>query len=131
MTFFSLTAQEKYGGLALYTVRDAMGNDASATLEAVAEAGYAYIEAAGYNDGKFYGMAPADFKSYLEGLGLKPMSSHQGSVTLENADAMIADVKAAGFEYFVVLSHQWVCLRLTPVLEPWAWKVQSKSLPKY
>ncbi len=95
-------SQNKFGGLALYTVRDDMGTDAKATLTAVAAAGYKYIEAAGYNDGKFYGMEPLVFKQTLKELGLTPVSTHQGSVTLENADAMIADVKAAGFEYFVI-----------------------------
>nr|WP_150452098.1 sugar phosphate isomerase/epimerase [Arenibacter lacus] len=95
-------AQDQFGGLALYTVRNDMKQDAKATLQAVADAGYKNIEAAGYADGKFYGMAPADFKAYLNKLNLRPISAHQGSVTLENADAMMADVKAAGFEYFVV-----------------------------
>ncbi len=95
-------AQEKFGGLALYTVRNAMGSDAKATLQAVADAGFKNIEAAGYADGKFYNMAPKDFKKLLEELGLKPISTHQGSVTLDNADAMMADVKAAGFKYFVI-----------------------------
>jgi sugar phosphate isomerase/epimerase len=35
-------------------------------------------------------------------LNLKGISTHQGGVTLDNADQMIADVKAAGFTYFVV-----------------------------
>ncbi|MEP2935201.1 MAG: TIM barrel protein [Gilvibacter sp.] len=91
-----------YGGLALYTVRDDMQKDAKATLQAVANAGYKNIEAAGYADGKFYNMEPTAFKEYVESIGLVPISSHNSSVTLENADAMIADVKAAGFTYFVV-----------------------------
>ncbi|MBM1105785.1 sugar phosphate isomerase/epimerase [Aurantibacter crassamenti] len=95
-------ATSNFGGLALYTVRDDMGTDAKTTLQAVADAGYKNIEAAGYADGKFYGLAPAEFKSLLDDLDLTPVSSHQSSVTLENADAMMADVKAAGFEYFVV-----------------------------
>ncbi len=95
-------AQEKFGGLALYTVREDMGTDARETLKKVAQAGYENIEAAGYADGKFYGMAPEEFKAYLEELGLHPVSTHQGSVTLDNAEEMMADVKAAGFEYFVV-----------------------------
>ncbi|MDC6385818.1 sugar phosphate isomerase/epimerase [Muricauda sp. SK9] len=98
----SMQAQDNFGGLALYTVRDNMGKDAKGTLEKVEEAGYAYVEAAGYNDGKFYGMTPEDFKAYLESLGLKPVSTHQGTVTLENADEQIAAVKAAGFEYFTI-----------------------------
>ncbi len=93
---------EKYGGLALYTVRDAMGENAKETLKTVADAGYKNIESANYSDGKFYNMSPEDFKAYLKEIGLNPISTHQGSVTLENADEMMADVKAAGFEYFVV-----------------------------
>ena len=95
-------AQEKFGGLALYTVRQEMNKDPMATLQEVANAGYAYVESAGYRNGEFYGMKPEEFKSKMKGLGLQPLSAHQGSVTLENADAMIADVKAAGFSYFVV-----------------------------
>lgn len=99
---FTANAQQKVGGLALYTVRDNMGADAKATLKAVADAGYKNIEAAGYRDGKFYNMAPMEFSNLLKEVGLKPISTHQGGVTLENADTMIADVKAAGFKYFVI-----------------------------
>lgn len=98
----NLSAQDHFGGLALYTVRDDMGKNAKETLKKVAEAGYAYVEAAGYEDGKFYGMTPADFKAYLESQGLKPVSTHMGMVTLDNADQLIADTKAAGFEYFTI-----------------------------
>lgn len=99
---FNAIAQDQFGGLALYTVRNDMNEDAKATLQAVADAGYKNIESAGYADGKFYNMSPVAFKKYVKSLGLKPISTHQGSVTLENADAMIADVKAAGFKYFVI-----------------------------
>ena len=95
-------AKEKLGGLALYTVRDAMGEDSKATLKTVAETGYANVEAAGYKDGQYYGMAPEDFNAYLKELNLTPVSTHQSSVTLENAETEMAAAKAAGFEYFVV-----------------------------
>jgi len=95
-------AQDSFGGLALYTVRDAMDVDAKATLKAVADAGYQYIEASGYKDGTFYGMTPSEFKTLLRELKLRPVSTHHSAVTLENADQMMADAKAAGFEYFVV-----------------------------
>jgi len=94
--------QKRMGGLALYTVRDDMNKDPKATLREVAKAGYVNIEAAGYENGLFYGMSPEAFNKELNQLGLVPISSHQGDVTLENADNMMADVKAAGFEYFVV-----------------------------
>ncbi|PHN07238.1 sugar phosphate isomerase/epimerase family protein [Flavilitoribacter nigricans] len=92
----------QFGGLALYTLRDTLGKDPKAVLREVAEVGYKYIEAAGYSDGKFYGMAPAEFKSFLDEIGITPLSSHHGDVTLDNADAMIAAVKEAGFKYFVI-----------------------------
>ncbi|MEZ7496133.1 sugar phosphate isomerase/epimerase [Leeuwenhoekiella aequorea] len=96
------TEVNQFGGLALYTLRDAMTENTENTLQTVASDGYAYIEAAGYENGKFYNLAPQDFKSLCEDINLKPVSTHQGSVTIENAAQMIADVKAAGFEYFVI-----------------------------
>ena len=93
---------DKFGGLALYTVRDDMGKDAAGTLQKVADAGYKNIESAGYADGKFYKMEPKEFKTLLTKLGLKPISAHQPSATLDNIDQQIKDVKEAGFEYFVI-----------------------------
>lgn len=97
----SLFAQKKWGGMTLYTVRNEMGKDPKATLKEVADLGYKYIEAVDYKDGKFYGMTPDEFKSYLKSLGLTPISVHMGSMTLDNADKLVADVKAAGFQYFI------------------------------
>ncbi|MDG3581880.1 sugar phosphate isomerase/epimerase family protein [Galbibacter pacificus] len=94
--------QDKFGGLALYTVRDDMGKNTEVTLDSVANAGYKYVEAAGYNNGKFYNMTPEAFKNLLAEKGLTPISTHQGSATLDNIDQEIADVKAAGFTYFVI-----------------------------
>ena len=96
-----IQARKPFGGLALYTVRDAM-KDARATLEKVAQAGYVNVESAGYDNGKFYNLSPADFKSLLTEMKLTPISAHQSSVTFENVDQQIADLKAAGFQYFVV-----------------------------
>ncbi|AOW19801.1 sugar phosphate isomerase/epimerase family protein [Urechidicola croceus] len=93
---------DKSGGLALYTLRDEMSKNPKEILKKVSDIGYKYIEAAGYDNGKFYGMAPEEFKSYVLELGLTPLSTHQSMVTLENADEMIAQVKAAGFTYFVI-----------------------------
>ena len=101
--FLNLTvfAQKKWGGMTLYTVRNEMGKDPKATLKAVADMGYKYIEAVDYNKGKFYGMTPLEFKAYAKSLGLKPISVHMGMMTTSNADELIADVKTAGFKYFV------------------------------
>ena len=98
----SIKQDTRLGGLALYTVRDAMAEDAKATLKTVANIGYATIEAAGYKDGSYYNMSPADFKNYLVTLNLTGVSTHQSSVTLDNAAVEMAHAKEAGFEYFVV-----------------------------
>jgi sugar phosphate isomerase/epimerase len=112
-------AEKPFGGLALYTVRDAM-KDARATLEKVAQAGYVNVESAGYENGKFYNLSPADFKSLLDEMKLTAISSHQGTVTFENIDQQIADLKAAGVKYFVIpvppmglFGHEEVTNRMT------------------
>jgi sugar phosphate isomerase/epimerase len=102
LSTLSALAQNQFGGLALYTVREAMGEDAKATLTSVAEIGYQNVEAAGYKDGKYYNMTPEDFKKLLTELNLTPVSTHQSDINIDDADAMFADAKAAGFEYFVV-----------------------------
>ncbi len=101
-SFKALQAEKPFGGLALYTVRDAMTKEARATLEKVAQAGYVNIESAGYNNGKFYNLSPAEFKALLDEMKLTPISAHQGSVNFDNVDQQIADLKAVGFKYFVI-----------------------------
>ena len=54
----------------LYSVRDDIKADYTGTIAAVAEMGYTGVEAAGYNDGKFYDMSPADFKKSIEDAGM-------------------------------------------------------------
>ncbi|MFK8056385.1 MAG: sugar phosphate isomerase/epimerase family protein [Saprospiraceae bacterium] len=91
-----------FGGLALYTLRDTMAGEPREVLQAVKDLGYAYVEAAGYKDGMFYGMSPAEFKGYLNEVGLEGVSTHMVGTTPENIDQMVADAKAAGFTYFVI-----------------------------
>ena len=100
--FVSIQAQEKMGGLALYTVRDDMAKNVYTTLHTISKIGYRYIEAAGYEEGQFYEMSPTEFCDLLGALELHPMSTHQGTVTFENAEKMMLDVKTVGFEYFVI-----------------------------
>ncbi len=76
-------------GLQLYTIRDAMAADVPGSLKKVSDAGYKYLELAGYADGKFYGYEPADFKKLVNDLGMEILSSHTqveaAGITLENA----------------------------------------------
>ena len=59
-------------GLQLYSVRDEMQNDLEATLKAVKEMGYDYVETAGYFD-----RTAEEFRALLDKYGLTCISVHQ------------------------------------------------------
>ena len=63
-------------GIQLYSVRDDMGKDSLATLKAISNIGYKYVEHANYIDRKFYKYAPADFRKVLDDNGLNMASGH-------------------------------------------------------
>lgn len=69
---------DKFIGIQLWSVREAMNEDPEGTLKALGEMGYRFIEAAGYSDGKFYGMEPATFRQLVEDNGMIFLSSHTG-----------------------------------------------------
>jgi sugar phosphate isomerase/epimerase len=92
-------------GLQLYSIRDAMAADALGSLKKVANMGYKFVELAGYSDGKFYGMAPAEFKKVVEDLGMQIISSHTmveaKGIALENAQKMADDHALVGAKFCV------------------------------
>ncbi len=71
-------SKDKIIGLQLYSLRDDMLKDPKATVAKVGEMGYAFVEAAGYKDGKFYEMTPLEFKKLCEDNGLQFLGSHTG-----------------------------------------------------
>lgn len=99
--------------LQLYSLRDDIKADYQATIDSVAKFGYTGIEAASYNDGKFYGMAPADFKKSIEDAGMEVLSSHANHPLAEKPsetkwdevwawwDTAIQAHKDAGMKYIV------------------------------
>ncbi|MCJ7617575.1 MAG: sugar phosphate isomerase/epimerase, partial [Desulfobacterales bacterium] len=108
----ALSAQtaKKEIGLQLWSVRDDMGKDAAGTIAQIGKMGYTFVEAASYNDGKFYGMEPAEFKALLDKNGLAFLSSHTGEnvpdaaswdETMKWWDACIDAHLAAGVKYIV------------------------------
>jgi len=101
---------QKVIGLQLYSVRDSMAVSPQRTIEAVAKMGYKYVEAAGYNDGLFYGMTPVEFKALLKANKLYMPSSHTGQVVPNAAkwdetmtwwDKCIAAHIAVGAKYII------------------------------
>lgn len=96
-------------GLQLYTIRDAMASDPLGSLKQVSDAGYKYVELAGYSDGKFYGYEPVEFKKIVNDLGMEILSSHtqveaQG-ITLDNARKMAEDHAKLAVKYCI---QPWV-----------------------
>lgn len=76
--FDKAVKKNKKIGLQLYTVRNEMSEDAEGTLKRIADIGYAFIENAGYSNGKFYGKTKEAFKSIIDDLNLKMVSGHIG-----------------------------------------------------
>ena len=98
-------------GIQIYTLRNEIQKDGlEATMEKVAAAGYKWIEPFGYEDRKFLGKTPAEFKQMLSGLGMSAPSVH--SVTevsssggkeaiIDQMKATAEDAIAIGAEYMV------------------------------
>ncbi len=100
-------------GIQLWSVRNDMGKDPVATIEQIGAMGYDYVEPAGYGDGKFYGMEPAEFRALVEDNGMVILGSHTTMAIPDSGswealmpwwDQCIAAHKAAGVEYIVAPS---------------------------
>lgn len=67
-------------GLQLYSVRQSLASDPWGTLEAIARAGFKYIEAANHNamndSGVGFGVSAADMRTHLDSLGLSIVGCH-------------------------------------------------------
>lgn len=113
-------AAKKEIGVQLYSVRDLIGSfgrnqhDYDKVLKSLADMGYTSVEAASYDNGKFYGKTPEEFKRDVEAVGMKVLSSHctkglsdeelasgDFSESMKWWDQCIAAAKAAGMEYIV------------------------------
>jgi len=97
-------------GLQLYSLRDSMRTNPTATVQEVGQMGYTFVEPAGYADGKFYGMSAADFRTLVENNGMKVISSHTGMAVPDSTrwdsvmswwDACIESHLAVGVKYIV------------------------------
>ena len=71
-------AGKKKIALQMYSLRDDLKKDVKGTIEKMGKMGYTELEAAGFDNGKFYGMEPEAFKALIEANGMKLISSHAG-----------------------------------------------------
>jgi sugar phosphate isomerase/epimerase len=79
-------APHKNIGLQLYSIRDSITKDVPGAIAKVAKMGYTFVEPAGYSNGKFYGMEPAEFKALCEKNNLGILSSHTGQALPDSAN---------------------------------------------
>lgn len=87
-------------GLQLYTLRDDMPKDPKGVLKQVASFGYKQIESYEHKDlGMFWGMSPADFKKYMDDLGMKIVSSHCD--ISKDFEKKAADAASIGMKYLL------------------------------
>jgi len=109
-------------GLQLWSVKEDMKKDPKATVAKVGEMGYKFVEAAGYADGKFYGMSPTEFKKLCEDSGFQFLGSHTGQnlPTKENWDKTMAWWDAA-IDAHAEAGVKWI-------VQPWMSPEGYKSL---
>jgi sugar phosphate isomerase/epimerase len=86
-------------GLQLWTVKEDMAKDAKGTLQKIASYGYNQIESFEGAHGMFWGMSPADFKKYMDDLGMKIISSHCNIGA--DFEKKAADAASIGMKYLI------------------------------
>lgn len=77
-------------GLQLYSLRDLVKESGIQTvLETASKMGYTNLETAGYDNGKIYGLAPAEFKKMVNDQGMKCTSAHLGQAFTKEKEAEV------------------------------------------
>jgi sugar phosphate isomerase/epimerase len=86
-------------GIQLWTVKENMMADAKGTLAKLASFGYKQIESYEGPQGMFWGMGNKGFKSYIDDLGMKIVSSHCDNLT--DFDKKSEQAAAIGMQYLI------------------------------
>ncbi len=86
-------------GIQLYTLRDDMPKDPKGVLKKLSEDGYHTIESYEGDQGMFWGMSNKEFKTYMDELDLKIVSSHINIE--EEVERKAAEAAEIGMDYLV------------------------------
>ena len=92
-------AKLKNFGIQLWSVRDDLGKDPKGVLKQLASYGYKQIESFEGGKGMFWGMSNTEFKSYMDELGMKIISSHCD--INKDFEKKAADAAAIGMKYLI------------------------------
>jgi sugar phosphate isomerase/epimerase len=86
-------------GIQLWSVRDDLAKDAKGVLKQLSSYGYKQIESFEGSKGMFWGMSNTEFKSYMDELGMKIISSHCD--ISKDFEKKAADAAAIGMKYLI------------------------------
>ena len=95
-----ITAPQREMAVQLYSTRELIGTpelfakNQEYVLSRLSQMGYTGAEAASYEDGKFSGLAPEEFRATIEKAGLKLISSHAARL-LSKSELASGDITAA------------------------------------
>lgn len=105
---FAAEAKKKQIGLQLYSVRNEISRDFTGTLQQLAKIGFPHLEAASYNNGKFYGRDPKEFSKILADMGMRLSGSHTGSALLAPGDQQGWDFWKQNMAATVETGAEWI-----------------------
>lgn len=84
------SAPGKRIGLQLYSLRDMVQDSGiREVLKTVAKMGYTNLETASYDNGKIYGLPPAEFKKMVDDLGMTCTSAHLSQAFTKEKEAEV------------------------------------------
>jgi len=86
-------------GIQLWSVKNALAKDPKDVLKQLASFGYTQVESFEGSKGIFWGMPPADFKKYMDDLGMKIISSHCNIE--KDFEKKAADAASIGMKYLI------------------------------
>lgn len=86
-------------GLQLYSLRDDLPKDPKGVLTQVSQFGYKLVEGFEGPQGMFWGMSNTEFKKFLDGLGMRMVSSHCN--INQDFERKAAEAAAIGMKYLI------------------------------
>ena len=109
-SYFALNSVDAFGfssqqpmvkqlGIQLYTLRDIINGKEKETIRSLASFGYTQLESYEGPKGIYWGMSPLAFKSFIEDLGLKMISTH--CEVFVDFEKKVEDAASVGLKYII------------------------------
>lgn len=123
--YFKMRKENKNFGIHLVSVDSDMKKDPIGTIEKIGKMGYSYVETHRYENGKFYGFTPEEFRALLEknklrlegSMVFKDLDVNNMDQTMKWWDTCISDQIKAGVQYITTTNVNIDLLKLTDGLK--------------